>query len=327
MRYYLGVDGGGTKTAFVLIDADGRVLATHTAGPAYYFEVGLDTVRAMLATGIEAVCRQAGLAPAALDYSFLGLPAYGEDSSLLGTLDAMASPLLASARYRCGNDAQCGFAGALAGGDGINVVAGTGSIAYGEHRGRVARSGGWGELFGDEASAYWVAREGLTLFARMSDGREPMGPLHAVLKRHFGLAADLDLVAAIYGAGTQARSKLAELSVPIANAAKDGDPAARAIFLRAGGQLVDLVEAVRAGLAIADGAPVTVSYSGGMFALEDLLLAPFRRALAARSAGYRLQAPHFPPAVGAALYAARLAGTPLAAPALAALGREQAPAA
>ncbi len=312
MRHYLGVDGGGTKTAFVLIDSGGKILATHTAGPAYYFEVGLDTVRGMIATGIGAICRSAGLEPSALTFSFLGLPAYGEDSKLLATLDAMATPHLAAGRYRCGNDALCGWAGALAGGDGINVVAGTGSIAYGEHRGRVARSGGWGELFGDEASAYWVAREGLTLFSRMSDGREPKGPLHARLKRHFGLDADLDLVAAIYGAGSPARSKLAELSVAIANAAQEGDQAARGIFARAAGELADLVEAVRSGLAIPAGESTPVSYSGGMFALEDLLLEPFRAALAARSAGYRLQTPRFPPAVGAALYAARLAGTALA---------------
>ncbi len=37
--------------------------------------------------------------------------------------------------------------------DGINLVAGTGSIAYGEFAGRAARAGGWGELFSDEASA------------------------------------------------------------------------------------------------------------------------------------------------------------------------------
>ena len=72
----------------------------------------------------------------------------------------------------------CGWAGALAGEDGINIVAGTGSIAYGEYRGRSARAGGWGELFSDEGSAYWLAREGLRLFSRMSDGRAPRGALY-----------------------------------------------------------------------------------------------------------------------------------------------------
>ncbi len=59
----------------------------------------------------------------------------------------------------CGNDMVCGWAGSLACADGINVVAGTGSICYGEYQGRSARCGGWGELFSDEGSAYWIARQ------------------------------------------------------------------------------------------------------------------------------------------------------------------------
>ncbi len=54
LRTYLGVDGGGSKTAFLLIDESGRVLASHTEGPAYYLQIGLDEMRAMLARGIVA---------------------------------------------------------------------------------------------------------------------------------------------------------------------------------------------------------------------------------------------------------------------------------
>src|SRR5437879_13624105 len=96
----------------------------------------------------------------------------------------------------------CGWAGALAGEDGISVVAGTGSIAYGEYEGRRARAGGWGELFGDEGSAYWIAREGLRLFSRKSDGRTPRGPLHAGMRRHFCLETEADLCGEIYVQGS-----------------------------------------------------------------------------------------------------------------------------
>src|SRR5450432_116074 len=155
-------------------------------------------MRAMLARGILATLKQASLTPAAVDFAFLGLPSYGEDSSLLATLDAAGAPTLSAGRYRCGNDALCGWAGALGGEAGINVVAGTGSMAYGEYGGRSARAGGWGELFSDEGSGYWVAREGLQLFSRMSDGRVPRGHLYERFREHFRLAADLDLCAAIY---------------------------------------------------------------------------------------------------------------------------------
>jgi N-acetylglucosamine kinase-like BadF-type ATPase len=49
VRTYLGIDGGGSKTAFLLIDDSGRALASHAEGPAYYLETGWDAMRAMLA--------------------------------------------------------------------------------------------------------------------------------------------------------------------------------------------------------------------------------------------------------------------------------------
>jgi N-acetylglucosamine kinase-like BadF-type ATPase len=87
----------------------------------------------------------------------------------------------------------CGWAGSLLCRDGISIVAGTGSIGYGERAGAAARSGGWGELFSDEGSAYWIACRGLNLFARMSDGRAEPGPLYEIVRQASGIGDDLDL--------------------------------------------------------------------------------------------------------------------------------------
>lgn len=321
MSCFLGIDGGGTKTAFLLIDGRGEVLATHEAGPAYYLEIGLPALRTMLAQGIGQLLQRAGRPLADLRYSFIGLPAYGEDSRLQHELDAIATPLLPRERYACGNDAVCGWAGALGGEDGIHLICGTGSMAYGQAGARVARSGGWGELFSDEGSAYWIAREGLTLFSRMSDGRLAQGPLHKLLQRHFVLEADLDLCGAIYGAH-QARSQLAALCPLIAEAAAAGDTAAQALFVRAAEELAQMVDAVRASLSIDGQIVVPVSYSGGLFRQSARLLTPLRAALAARANPYSLQTPRYSPVAGAALYAARLAGAPLSGAALEALAKQ-----
>ena len=63
-RTYLGVDGGGSKTEFVLIDESGRVLATRREGPAYHLETGVDALKAMLADGIHATLAHGAVAPA-----------------------------------------------------------------------------------------------------------------------------------------------------------------------------------------------------------------------------------------------------------------------
>jgi N-acetylglucosamine kinase-like BadF-type ATPase len=316
---FLGIDGGGSKTRFLLIDGAGRILADHTEGPAYYLEIGLPALEAMLSMGIAAILQRAGVRADDLTFAFCGLPAYGEDGTLLARLDAAPSAALPAGRYRCGNDMICGWAGALAGEDGINVVAGTGSIAYGEYGGRAARAGGWGELFSDEGSAYWLAREGLRVFSRMSDGRAPRGPLHALMRRHFGLEADIDLCAAIYGKSIAQRSQFAQLSKLVAEAARAGDRAARALFTQAAEELADIVEAVRGNLEVSELIELPVSYSGGLFDLGELLVAPLTAAFARRARPYRLLPARLSPEAGAALHAAKLAGSPLDAGGVAAL--------
>ena len=313
MKTFLGIDGGGTKTAFLLIDESGRVLASHTEGPAYYLEIGWEEMRAMLARGIRTTLESAALSASKVDFAFLGLPAYGEDSTLVPALDAAASPPLQPGQYRCGNDALCGWAGALACQDGINIIAGTGSMAYGEFNGRAARAGGWGELFSDEGSAYWIAREGLRLFSRMSDGRAQRGILYDMVRRHFALQADLDLCAAIYGKSGIQRSNLAALSTLVAQAAVAGDAQATGLFSLAADELSQIVDAVHDQLQVPEGTTVMVSYSGGMFQQRELLLVPLQAKLAGGRGRYRVVAPRLSPVAGAALYAAKLSGAPLGA--------------
>lgn len=319
MRTYLGVDGGGSKTLFLLIDETGKVLASHTEGTAYYPEIGLEALKKLLARGIGQTLRLADLTVADLGFAFLGLPAYGEDSALLATLDAAPSSVLPTGRYRCGNDMVCGWAGALAGVDGISVVAGAGSIAYGEYAGRSARAGGWGELFSDEGSAYWLAREGLRLFSRMSDGRSPRGALYELVRRHFVLRHDLDLCAAIYGKRLAQRSQFAQLARLVIDAAGAGDAAARALFDRAAVELSELVDAVRSSLQVPPTVRLAVSYSGDLFESHELLLEPLRAAIGNPSRNYGFLAARLPSDAGAAVHAAKLSGAPLADASIAAL--------
>lgn len=298
---FLGVDGGGTKTAFCLIDADGTVLAEARTASIYYLMSDIGIVAPLLAEGVGRVCADAGVTPAEIGYSFFGIPCYGEVSRDVPTLDALPREILGTGRYACGNDMICGWAGSLGGLDGINIVAGTGSIAYGENGDRRARAGGWGELFGDEGSGYWTAIRGLAAFSRMSDGRAPRGPLAEILRRTLALTDDLDAVDVVLNRWQGDRARIAALSTAVGEAAEAGDEACAAILREGGRELAALVDATAAAIG---GAGLPVSYSGGMFT-APLLLAAFRDALGDR---YDLRAPLLPPDRGAAVYAARLAG-------------------
>jgi N-acetylglucosamine kinase-like BadF-type ATPase len=320
---FLGVDGGGTKTALCLVTDDGRVAATLRAPSCYYLgkREGVALVERVLRHGVAAVCRLAGIAPAEIAYGFVALPGYGEVSADIPALDAVPRAVLGHDRYACGNDMVAGWAGSLGAVDGINVVSGTGSICYGERAGRRVRVGGWGELFGDEGSGHWIGLRGMQVFSQMSDGRLPPGPLLDLVRTHLRPAADLDVIAITMVRWRTNRRRVAALSTVVAEAADRGDGQACAILSEAAANLVSLVDTARRRLGYAGGEAVPVSHSGGVFSVARVR-DEFVRLLTETRTDHQFRQPLHPPVVGAALYAAKLAGAPLTPAALARL-REQ----
>lgn len=310
--YFLGVDGGGSKTGLLLIDQDGRELARSETGTTDHGQIGIDGAARRLTEGLDAIFSTTRVRSEDIAFAYFGLPAFGEDVRAAEQLGEVPGGLLGHRRYVCGNDMVCGWAGSLAGADGVNVVAGTGSIGYGERQGRSARAGGWGNVIGDEGSGHWIVMRALTLFSHMSDGRAPKGPLYAILKPEIGLERDLELCSLVGPGGKlAARDRVAALCPLVARAADEGDSAAEAIFIDAAGELAAIVEAVRIAIGYADDEVVPVSYSGGVFAAGDFFRSAFASAIGERTGTYRLTAPILSPLAGAALLAARHAGTPL----------------
>jgi N-acetylglucosamine kinase-like BadF-type ATPase len=303
--YFLGVDGGGTKTEFLCIDGDGRELARARTGTTYHLQVGLGGVEAALAEGIGAICAPLGIAPADLTFAFIGLPAYGEDSVIDPQLDAICARLLGPMRHACANDMVCGWAGSLACEDGINLVAGTGSIGYGRRGAHEARAGGFGEMFSDEGSAYWIAVQGLNAFTRMSDGRLPRGPLHAAFVEALSLSDDLDVCARTLGPAGLGRDGIAALAPIVSDAAATGDTAASAILTAAASELTAIAVAIRYRLGYGTGETAAVSWSGGVLLRQHIVRAELQRILA-ETGGFELVAPRLSPVEGAAQYARHL---------------------
>jgi N-acetylglucosamine kinase-like BadF-type ATPase len=193
-------------------------------------------------------------------------------------------------------------------------------MTYGERAGVGRRAGGWGELFGDEGSAYWVAVQGLNAFSRASDGRATPGALYHLMRQRLDVTSDLDAVSLIIDTWHGNRSAIADLAKVVSAAAAD-DPVADAILIAAVDELVALIETTRVLIGFEDGEPVPVSYSGGMFT-DERYLGLFRDALDRLPAKYDLRSPVLDPALGAALYAAKKSGRPLTLQALAVLATQ-----
>lgn len=305
--YFLGVDGGGTKTGFALIDGRGNLVFRTIKRASNYVQVGLAEAAGVIAEGIAGVCAAAGIFPADLAFAFMGLPAYGEIRGDERVLDETIRDILRHGRFRCGNDVEAGWAGSLACRPGIHLVAGTGAIGFGrDPSGGTARAGGWGEFFGDEGSAYWLGRQLVSLFAKEADGREEKTPLYEIVREEFGIDHDFDFIPAISNQLQFKREAVASLALLVHRAALQGDAKAAALYDAAALEHSLTARALLDRLHFPAGEAVPVSYSGGVFRAGELILAPLRKYLAGERC--QLRAPLLQPATGAALYAMILSG-------------------
>lgn len=263
------VDAGGTKTRYELRDRAGTVLAAREGTTVHPAQVGLERSVATLHDVLAQMAADKG-ADLADTVVALGLAGYGP-----GRREAMDEALGAAfadaADLRVESDAEVARLGALGGADGILVVAGTGSIAVGSFDGEKVRAGGWGWSLGDEGSGAWIGREAIRHGLRQVDGRESATTLLVgVLRDGLGVA---DLRAAVdrINRAEDPRRLCASLVPAIAEAARAGDQRALSLFQQAAQELASLATA-----AGADHPGAPVSWTGGLFSLEDLIVRPFR---------------------------------------------------
>ncbi len=303
---YLGVDGGGTKTAFMLINKKGEIIATAKKESCHYKSEGLNKFKDVIDKGVYKVCEEAGINLADLSYSFLGIPCYGEYQADTPILENIIKNILANKDFECDNDAKAGWAGSLACQPGINIVAGTGAIGFGvDDSGNSARASGWGYFVGDEGSGYWLGKQLLSLFTKQSDGRMAKTYLYDLIRSEFELEEDFELLTLVYDELELKRSNISRLALLASRAAQKGDEEARKLFREAACEHSLTIKAIIEKLNFQDSDDITVSYSGGVFNAGDLLLNPLQEYIEKYIKEYQVKLikPILQPVTGAALYA------------------------
>ena len=167
MPYYLGIDGGGTKTTCAVGD-EATLLATATAGASNIVRVGEATSRESLHTAIRQACAAAGITPQQVRGTCIG-GAGAARPELARVVRETIAQLLPAPIVVVG-DMEIALEAVFAFGPGVVVNAGTGSFAYGRDRqGRTLRAGGWGFAIGDEGSAHWIGRSVVAALLRATD--------------------------------------------------------------------------------------------------------------------------------------------------------------
>jgi len=300
--YYLGVDGGGTKTSFVIINEEGKIVSHETKGTCHYVQVGFDKFQKLLMAGISDACKKAGIKISELSFSFFGLPGYGEINDDVPVLEKLVSNILQSNRFKCGNDVEAGWAGSLACQPGINLVGGTGAIGFGKDQdGNSARTSGWGYYCGDEGSAHWIGKKVISLFGKEADGRLEKTPIYDIVRNEFNITRDFDLITVVYDQLKMERDKIAKFALLLYKAAEQDDPKAIEIFRETAYEHSLTLKALIKKLKFADNQEILVSYSGGVFKSGEYVLKPLKEYILTNN--IKLIKPVLEPVTGASLYA------------------------
>lgn len=301
---WLGIDGGGTKTACTLYNESLQPLARTTFSTCHYAQAGADGMACVFRDCLawarrHGLDRDGGVG--------LGICGYGEGAESDRAIESAVKAAVGTRPYALVNDVDAAWAAGLDLADGIAVIAGTGSIALGVRNGASMRCGGWDYLLGDEGSGGWIGKEALRTFTRQSDGRDQRGPLYHALKRELGLIDDFDIIRFAQD-HLHDRTRIASLSVLAAQAAREEDASALRIYRQAAKEIAQIVETIMRELFDKDGfedrgsasldALVPVTYIGGVFNAGDVLLDPLLHTLPARC---RLVAPLHEPSLGPVL--------------------------
>jgi glucosamine kinase len=187
MPYLIGIDGGGTRTTLALADGTGRELLRRT-GPAGLVDPRRPAATAEMLEGLVKEAFQAAGVEGPAEVLCAGLAGVGSRAEREVVETSLRRSGIAR-RVLVRSDGETALEGALEGGPGILLIAGTGSIGYGRGEdGRVARCGGWGLIVGDEGSGYAIGRAALARALHAVDGRGPDTRLLPELLEALGLS-------------------------------------------------------------------------------------------------------------------------------------------
>ncbi len=304
MDYFLGFDGGGTKTECVLLDAAGSVVARASAGPSNLLRVGSDAAFAALASSAAAALAGADLESSDVGGVCAGLAGAGRPR-VAQQVKSFLQQNFRRALVHVTTDFEIALEAAAGAGPGVVLIAGTGSSAFGRNAvGQTARAGGYGPWVGDEGSAFDIGRRAVAAVARAREDAASSTRLAELVLPALALASWDDLIEHV----AQHADDVFPLLFPVViDAASSGDGPAHEILLEGAAALARLAETVIRRLNLQD-TQFVLAKSGGVFSRTALLEGPLDHALWKIAPRAEISVLNESPAVGAARLAARLAG-------------------
>ena len=241
MAYYLGIDGGGTKTRCILAD-ETTVLAKSMTGGCNIVRVGQAQAREALHTAVRQVCTTAKISPDQIRAICVGAAGAARPEIAAAIRNILAELIPGSVQnIEVVGDTVIALEAAFGAGPGVIAIAGTGSIAYGRDAvGRTVRAGGWGFAVSDEGSGHWIGRRAVSaILSARDEGLETA--LTAMVLQTWKLTTIDELV---QHANSTPPPDFPRLFPIVLRAADQADSIARELLSDAGAKLAELAAIV-----------------------------------------------------------------------------------
>ncbi len=203
MKYFIGIDGGGTKTKGVLVDENLNIINEGIGGPSNFlaFEI-TDVVNSILEL-LSNLTNDTNISLNDVQSILIGTAGAGrrDDAERLknALLKKAKENYLNINNFSVESDARIALEGAFTGKPGSILIAGTGSIMFGKDlQNNIHRVGGFGRILGDEGSGFHIGRAGLSALAKSFDGRSNVTLLTKLVKENFNISDSTQLINAVY---------------------------------------------------------------------------------------------------------------------------------
>jgi N-acetylglucosamine kinase len=298
--FFIGIDGGGTRSRAVVARKDLLPLGRGASGPANAATCPLPRVVESVQEAASDALLAANLRDVTPENVVVGLAGIDSIRDRQPLLNALES-VFGKGRVLLTSDARIALSGAApdrVDAPAVVLIAGTGAIAFGQGEGGVtARAGGFGPLLSDEGGGYAIARQGLIAVVREIDGRGPPTAIRELLFSTGGVSSLTELLERIYRSEGGAADVAAYFPVVLA-AARGGDAEARRILAQAGRDLaLDVVTVVKKlGL---EGVSFPVATIGGVFAAGEFVTGSLTEAIRRVAPLARVGPAAHPPEMGA----------------------------
>ncbi len=302
MKYYVGIDGGGTKTHVLVFDEKFNVVFDKIYSSCHFISIGRQGFENLI-TEIKEDLQTVQVFDNII-HAFFALAGYGEIAGDNLVMDEIIK-MIFTKPHTVKNDSIAGWAGSLLCEDGINVISGTGSIAVGVKNQDFVRVGGWGYIVGDEGSAFWIGIKTINAYSKMYDGRLEKTVLFDLINKAYALDENQDFMYLVYTKMAANRTNIATFAKVCAEAASNNCPISDTILRDAASEIVSHLDVISYKLDFPK--DVKVSYSGGTFN-SQIFLEYFKNCLSKQNFRYHLVEQNIKPAHGSALYAYVLAG-------------------